>query len=202
MFTATFECTYGTFIRLEFEKVYDGMLAAPITVHDLIVGEILWAGTKGFFFSFAVLCVLACFRIIHLPQALLAPLVGFLTGVMFSSLSLLVTSFVKTINHFNFFLTGFISPMFFFLRRGLPREQSTAGGALCGRGCAADARGATGPCGLHEPVSARPARRRWVYRRVHRGDRRPGHSSVEGSPDQLSCARSGSRDWLRRRDRT
>lgn len=114
MFTATFECTYGTFIRLEFEKVYDGMLAAPITVNDLIIGEILWAGTKGLFFSFAVLCVLAGFRIIHLPQALLAPLVGFLTGVMFSSLSLLVTSFVKTINHFNFFLTGFISPMFFF----------------------------------------------------------------------------------------
>jgi lipooligosaccharide transport system permease protein len=114
MFTATFECTYGTFIRLEFEKVYDGMLAAPITVNDLIVGEILWAGTKGLFFSFAVLCVLAAFRIIHLPEALLAPLVGFLTGVMFSSLSLLITSFVKTINHFNFFLTGFISPMFFF----------------------------------------------------------------------------------------
>jgi lipooligosaccharide transport system permease protein len=25
-----------------------------------------------------------------------------------------VTSFVKTINHFNFYFTGFISPMFFF----------------------------------------------------------------------------------------
>jgi lipooligosaccharide transport system permease protein len=33
---------------------------------------------------------------------------------MFSTLALLVTSFVKTINHFNFYFTGFISPMFFF----------------------------------------------------------------------------------------
>jgi lipooligosaccharide transport system permease protein len=114
MFTAAFECTYGTFIRLEFEKVYDGMLAAPITVNNLIVGEIIWAGTKGFFFSFAVLCVLTAFGIIHLPQALLAPFVGFLTGMMFATLSLWITSFVKTINHFNFYLTGFISPMFFF----------------------------------------------------------------------------------------
>ena len=47
-------------------------------------------------------------------KALLAPLVGFLTGVMFASMALLVTSFVKTINHFNFYLTGFISPLFFF----------------------------------------------------------------------------------------
>ncbi len=114
MFTSAYECTFGTFIRLEFEKVYDGMLAAPITVNDLIIGEILWAGTKGLFFTFAVLTVLAAFRIIHLPQGLLAPLVGYLTGVMFATLSLWITSFVKTINHFNFYFTGIISPMFFF----------------------------------------------------------------------------------------
>ena len=114
MFTAAYECTYGTFIRLEFEKVYDGMLAAPITVNDLIVGEIIWAGTKGLFFTFAVLCILALLGIVHLPEGLLAPLVGFLTGLMFGTLSVWVTSFVKTINHFNFYLTGIISPMFFF----------------------------------------------------------------------------------------
>jgi lipooligosaccharide transport system permease protein len=114
MFTSAYECTFGTFIRLEFEKVYDGMLAAPITVNNLIVGEILWAGTKGLFFTFAVMVILTLFGIVHLPQCLLAPPVGFLTGLMFATLSLWVTSFVKTINHFNFYLTGIISPMFFF----------------------------------------------------------------------------------------
>ena len=123
MFTSAFECSFGTFIRLEFEKVYDGMLAAPMTVNNLIVGEMLWAGTKGFFFSFAVLCILSVFRIITLPYGLLAPLVGFLTGVMFASVSLLVTSFVKTINHFNFYFTGFISPMFFFSGVVFPIEN-------------------------------------------------------------------------------
>ena len=33
---------------------------------------------------------------------------------MFAALALLITSYVKTINHFNFFMTGIISPMFFF----------------------------------------------------------------------------------------
>jgi lipooligosaccharide transport system permease protein len=114
MFTASFECTFGTFIRMEFEKVYDGMLAAPITVNNLIIGEMIWAGTKGLFFSFAVLCILSVFGIVSLPKCLLAPLVGFITGLMFSTLAMLVTSFVRTINHFNFYFTGFISPMFFF----------------------------------------------------------------------------------------
>jgi len=40
MFTSSFECTFGTFIRMEFEKVYDGVLAAPITADNLITGEI------------------------------------------------------------------------------------------------------------------------------------------------------------------
>ena len=114
MFTAVFECTFGTFIRLEFERVYDGMLAAPMTVNNLIVGEILWAGTKGLFFSFAVMCILALFGVVTLSTCWPAPLVGFLTGTMFGCLSLVITSFVKTINHFNFYITGVISPMFFF----------------------------------------------------------------------------------------
>jgi lipooligosaccharide transport system permease protein len=57
---------------------------------------------------------LTLFGITHLPEGLLSPLVGFLTGLMFATLSLWITSFVKTINHFNFYLTGIISPMFFF----------------------------------------------------------------------------------------
>jgi len=114
MFTAAFECTFGAFIRLEFHKVYDGMLSAPLTANNLVVGEILWAGTKGYFFSFAVFLVLSMFGVVDIVYLFIAPIIGFLTAVMFGALSLLVTSLVKTINHFNFYFTGFISPMFFF----------------------------------------------------------------------------------------
>ncbi|MFC1585793.1 ABC transporter permease [Fibrobacterota bacterium] len=114
MYTSAFECSFGTFIRLEFEKVYDGMLAAPITVNNLIIGEILWAGTKGLFFSFAVLCMLYLFGIIPVSLSIFTPVIGFVTGIMFAVLSLLFTSFVNNINHLNFYFTGFLSPMFFF----------------------------------------------------------------------------------------
>lgn len=114
MFTASYECTFGTFIRLEFDKVYDGMIAASLTTRDLFVGEILFCGTKGFFFSGAVLCVIYPFGLIASPMGLLAPLGGFLTGLMFAVLGLLITSFVTNINHFNFYFTGLVTPMFFF----------------------------------------------------------------------------------------
>jgi lipooligosaccharide transport system permease protein len=123
MFTAAFECSFGTFIRLEFDKVYDGMLGAPITVNNLIVGEILWAGTKGLFFSMAVFVIVSLFGILPIWKVIMAPPIGFLTGTMFASLSLFVTSFVKNLNHFNFYFTGFISPLFFFSGVIFPIER-------------------------------------------------------------------------------
>lgn len=123
MFTAAFECTYGTFIRLEFDKVYDGMLGAPLAPNDLIFGEILFAGTKGFLFSLAVLIITWLLGIIRYPPSILATLVGFLCGIMFGTLSMWVTSFVKNINHFNFYFTGLLSPMFFFAGAVFPLEN-------------------------------------------------------------------------------
>jgi lipooligosaccharide transport system permease protein len=114
MFTSAFECTYGTYVRLEFDKTYDGMLAAPLSVADVVLGEALWAGTKGAFFSFAVLVIISAFGIVNFFTALLTPLVGFLTGFLFAAIGLLVTSFVSNMNNFNFFFTGLLSPMFMF----------------------------------------------------------------------------------------
>jgi lipooligosaccharide transport system permease protein len=126
MFTAAFECSYGTFIRLEFDHTYEGMLAAPISVHDLLIGEIIWAGTKGVFFSLAVIIIVGAFGLVPMPWGLTTPIIGFLTGVMFASLSMLITSIVKNINHFNFYFTGFLSPMFFFSGVVFPIENLPA----------------------------------------------------------------------------
>lgn len=114
MFTSAYECTYGSYTRLEFDKIYDGMLSAPISVRDIVLGEVLWAGSKGLFFSLAALVIMSILNIFTFQTSILAPIAGFLTGLMFSTLSLSITSVVKSFNNFNFYFSGFISPMFFF----------------------------------------------------------------------------------------
>lgn len=126
MYTAAYECTYGTFIRLEFDKVYDGMLSAPLTPNDMVLGEILFAGTKGMLFALAVLIVTWITGIISSPWSILAALAGFICGVMFGTLSMWITSFVWNINHFNFYFTGILSPMFFFSGAVFPIENLPA----------------------------------------------------------------------------
>ena len=123
MYTAAFECSYGTYIRLEFDKVYDGMLAAPITANDLLMGEMLWAGTKGLFFSTAVLTVISIFGILSPKLFLVVPFIGFLTGVMFAAIALLVTSLVKNIHQFQFIILGTSLFKFYgnYFTNGFPR---------------------------------------------------------------------------------
>ncbi len=123
MFTAAFECSFGTFIRLEYDKAYDGMLGAPVTAGNILVGEILWAGTKGFFFTLCVLTVVSAFGILPLSRTFATPFIGFLTGTSFAAVSFLITSVVKNLNHFNFYFSGFISPMFFFSGVMFPIER-------------------------------------------------------------------------------
>lgn len=126
MMTSAFECSYGTFIRLEFDKVYDGMVAAPLKAGNLLLGEIIWAGTKGFFFSLVVLLIVFLFGIVRNPLVFTVPLVGFLTGLMFGSLSMLITSLIKNIDSFSFYFSGLLSPMMFLSGVVFPVENLPA----------------------------------------------------------------------------
>ncbi len=114
MFSAVFECTYGSFVRMEYQNTYDAILATPLNVEDIIAGEIFWGATRSFLTSIAVLAVVAAFQLVHSPWALLIPVVSFLEGIMFASLALFYTSIVPAIYSFNYFFTLFVTPMFFF----------------------------------------------------------------------------------------
>ena len=113
MFTATFELTYGTYVRMEFENIYDSILSTPISIFDAFLGEILWAGAKGFFFSSAVLLVISLLGFVNSPFCVFAPFIGGATAVIYGALALIITSWVKDINTFNFYITGCCTPMFF-----------------------------------------------------------------------------------------
>ena len=60
-----------------------------------------------------VLAVAAAFGLVPSYWALLIPVLAFLEGIMFASISLFITSIVPSIYPFNYYFTLVISPMFF-----------------------------------------------------------------------------------------
>lgn len=114
MFSATFECTYGSFVRMEYQKTYDAIIATPLNVEDVIAGEIFWGATRSLMTGTIILAIAAAFQLVHSPWALLIPGVSFLQGVMFGAIAMVFTSIVPAIYSFNYYFTLFVTPMFFF----------------------------------------------------------------------------------------
>ena len=114
MFSASFECTYGTFVRMEYQKTYDAIIATPLSVEDVTAGEIFWGATRSLMTGTVILAIAAAFQLVHSPWALLIPPLSFLEGVLFAAIAVLFTSIVPAIYSFNYYFTLFITPMFFF----------------------------------------------------------------------------------------
>ncbi|MBN1177329.1 MAG: ABC transporter permease [Dehalococcoidales bacterium] len=112
MFAASFECTYGSYFRMEHHYTFDAILATPLNVEDITAGEIFWGATRSFMTGCVILAIAAAFQLVPSFWALLIPLVAALSGVMFASISLFVTSIVPSIYTFNFYFTLVITPMF------------------------------------------------------------------------------------------
>lgn len=123
MFSASFECTYGSFFRMEYQKTYDAIIATPLSVEDVIAGEIFWGATRSFLTGTTILIIAAFFQLIHSPWALLIPVFCFLEGILFASIAVLFTSVVPSIYTFNYYYTLFITPMFFFSGVFFPLES-------------------------------------------------------------------------------
>ena len=114
LFSASFEGTYGFYFKMEYERIHDAILGTPVSFNDLLMGELLWISTKCAGFSVCVLFVLSLFGLVGSWLGLMVIVVGFIGGICYGLMALLVSSMVKDISSFNVYLTGVITPMFYF----------------------------------------------------------------------------------------
>jgi lipooligosaccharide transport system permease protein len=68
MNSSFFECTYGSFVRMYYQKTFDGIIATPISIEEVIAGEMLWGATRSLISSSIVLAVVAAFGLISSPD--------------------------------------------------------------------------------------------------------------------------------------
>jgi len=114
MFAATFESTYGTYIRMTYQKTFDAILATPINVDDLITGELLWSATKGTFYGLCIMAVMGIFGFIDSLFIIVAVPLIFIGAMIFAEIGVITSATVPGIDSFNYFYTLFMTPMFLF----------------------------------------------------------------------------------------
>jgi lipooligosaccharide transport system permease protein len=131
MTTASFEGTYSVFTRMDVQRTYDAMLATPLTLDDILAGEMLWCATKAAFSSAAILAVAALLGVTGGWQALWALPVAFLIGLCFAGPALVVSAVSGNYDFFNYYFVLAVTPMLilggvFYPIEGLPAAMQTA----------------------------------------------------------------------------
>ena len=112
MFGTTFEVTFSTFVRFTWQKTFDAMITTPVNAADVAFGELLWSASKGTLFGTIMLFVLSIFGLIPSWNALLIIPFLLLANLVFAILGMIVTSLVPSMDFFNFYFTGFVTPSF------------------------------------------------------------------------------------------
>jgi lipooligosaccharide transport system permease protein len=104
--TPFFQALFAAFIRMHYQRTWEGQLTTQIEMPHVVWGEILWASVLGTVYATVVALVLALFSLIgfvsfdltRLP--LVVPL-AFVAGCAFAATGLFFTALVPTIDHLN-----------------------------------------------------------------------------------------------------
>lgn len=105
--TPFFEALYSSYVRMFYQKTWDGMLATQVELHHIVWGEVLWAGCRGMLNTAVVALVLGLFHLfglihIHWPLLVLTPLIACVAGWAFGAAALVFTAIVPSIDHMNY----------------------------------------------------------------------------------------------------
>ncbi|HTI17967.1 MAG TPA: ABC transporter permease [Trinickia sp.] len=111
MMSASFEAMYSGFSRMHVQRTWEAIMHTPLTLGDIVVGEIVWAGSKAVLSGFAIVLVAGALGYAHYPSTLFVLPVIALAGVAFASLAMVVTALAPSYDFFMFYQTLVITPM-------------------------------------------------------------------------------------------
>jgi lipooligosaccharide transport system permease protein len=111
---ALFDGFFSPFFRLNWQKTYDGIIATPVSISDIAVGEVLWALIRGTIYGAGFLIVMLLLGLVHSPWAVLALPAVMLSGGALSAGAMILTSITKQLSSLEKVMTLVVFPLFLF----------------------------------------------------------------------------------------
>jgi lipooligosaccharide transport system permease protein len=126
LFSSVFPAMFGTFVKYQFQRTYDALLAAPVDTEEIVTAEALWIAARAGTFGCAPLLVAMVFGLNPSWGMLLVPFIAFIAGYGWASFGILISAVMKSIDNFSYVTSTVITPLFlvagtFFPISGLPQ---------------------------------------------------------------------------------
>jgi len=107
------ETTFAMFTKLRLLRIYDSIMTTPVTARHIAVGEALWAVLRGTLITIGFLIVVSILGLDRSAGILLVIPGAAIIGLAFSCLGLLVVTWIRTWQDFQFIQLAML-PMFLF----------------------------------------------------------------------------------------
>jgi len=110
---AIFDATFGIFFKLKIAKTYDAVLATPLGVRDVAIGELSWALIRGTVYSISFLTVMAALGLIASWWAVLCLPGAMLVSFAFAGVGMFGTCYMRSWQDFDLVSLAIV-PLFLF----------------------------------------------------------------------------------------
>lgn len=120
---ASFEATYNVFVRMNYNRTYDAIIATPVNENEIVLGEMLWAVTRAVIYGGIFYFITLLFGLMQIQAAsgIIAALI--LTGYMFAAIGMAFSFTIPAIDLFSVYFTLFLTPLYIFSDTFFPLKE-------------------------------------------------------------------------------
>src|SRR2546423_10584857 len=112
LFSSAFPAMFGTFVKYQFQRTYDAILAAPVDTEELVSAEALWIATRAGVYGCVPLIVALFFGLDPAWGMLTVPGIAFVSGFGWACFGISVAGFAKSFENFNYVVSAVLTPLF------------------------------------------------------------------------------------------
>ena len=112
LFSSAFPAMFGTFVKYQFQRTYDAILAAPVDTEELVTAEALWIAMRTSVFGCVPMVVAIFFGLDPSWGMLAVPGIAFVSGYGWACFGIAIAGFANSIENFSYIVSAVLTPLF------------------------------------------------------------------------------------------
>jgi lipooligosaccharide transport system permease protein len=112
LFSSAFPAMFGTFVKYQFQRTYDAILAAPVDTEELVTAEALWVATRAGVYGCVPMLVAIPFGLDPSWGMLVVPFIAWIAGYGWACFGIAVAGYAKSIENFSYVVSAVLTPLF------------------------------------------------------------------------------------------
>ena len=130
LFSSAFPAMFGTFVKYQFQRTYDAILAAPVDTEELVTAEALWIATRAGVYGCVPMIVAMFFGLDPSWGMFAVPFIAWIAGFGWAGFGISIAGYAKSFENFNYVVSAVLTPLFllagsFFPLDGFPEWVQT-----------------------------------------------------------------------------